>query len=358
MADDSLSNVPPQGASQRQTIIIASLYEAALEDINRQLGRAIGELAQGPTNRGPEFRRSRAARLNQIVRERLIALGRAARPQLDAAFIEAARLGIKDAEDQLVEVAVDLRERTGSQATPGLDFTGVSSQAIEAIAQDTASLTSSDAAGRMLSGARDHADRALGLFRRMSESPISAGPAGSAEASVNQAIARGLITGNVRTAEGAIRELFRGDDEAAESYRKLGNKIIDVGRTQMSVRSYSEMVVRTRTREATVAGRHTRLQRSGLQLVQINGRVSENFCTAFIGLVCGLNGEVTIDGRTYPALSSLPQGGPPFHPNCSKGTSAYLPGVSSPERAEAHRRAQVRFESRRASGRLLAPVRA
>jgi hypothetical protein len=58
----------------------------------------------------------------------------------------------------------------------------------------------------------------------------------------------------------------------------------------------------------------------GLDLVRIVGRISDNFCTAWLGQVFSLSGR----HPTYPALAALPGGGPPFHPNCSKSSAPFI----------------------------------
>lgn len=162
---------------------------------------------------------------------------------------------------------------------------------------------------------------------------------------------------NAATAARAGGELVQAE-EVLQTYRQLGAQIIQVGRAEMSVRSYASLLVRTRTREATVAARHERLLVSGIGLVQITGRVSSNFCTAFIGLVLSLGDERVIDGVRYPAIASLPGGGPPFHPNCTKGTAAYIPDLVSAGRVRSQARALIEFDTRVRQDRLLAPVRA
>jgi hypothetical protein len=180
------------------------------------------------------------------------------------------------------------------------------------------------------------------------------------ETAVNTAIARGILSGDPRITDRAIREIFADPNSPeAESYRKLGNRQITVGKATMSVGQYAATVTRTRMREATVTARHERLAWLGVNLVQITGRNSANFCTAFLGLVCSLDGfSGEVNGVTVIPLASLPGGGPPFHPNCSKGTAAFVASVVSPARLSAGAEAFRVYEDRRASGDLLKPFRA
>ena len=56
-----------------------------------------------------------------------------------------------------------------------------------------------------------------------------------------------------------------------------------------------------------MTARHERLGELGLDLVAFVGRVSDNFCSAFLGQVFSLSGT----SNKYPAYASLPGGGPP-----------------------------------------------
>jgi hypothetical protein len=88
---------------------------------------------------------------------------------------------------------------------------------------------------------------------------------------------------------------------------------------------YAEMVARTKTREAICKARHARLEDRGIDLVVVTGRQSKNFCSAYLGKVFSIGGS----HPKYPPLSSLPGGGPPFHPNCSKSTTAFIEDLAS-----------------------------
>lgn len=332
------------------------MYEAAAQSINEALARAIGRMA-GAEGREVVTAGWQAARAAQMRAEIAPILQRLGSPsaRLDAATERAVRRSIGSAEAQMRELGLRPFERV--DRLTGVGFGAVDQRAVEAIARDTAAKATSDIAGSM-ARALDHQGRAAGdLFRRLSSATTADGRSPLTESAANRAIAQGIITGDVREAMGLMRQIFA-DPALTESYRKVGNKIIQVGQAEMTVRSYAALVVRTRTREATVAARHERLGASGIDLVQITGRASENFCTAFVGLVCSLSAEQVIDGLRIPALASLPEGGPPFHPNCTKGTAAYIPRLVSPERSTWSRRAAIEYETRARQGRLRAPVRA
>lgn len=343
-----------EGVSQRVEAEMVALYDGGMEDINRLVGRALAELAESPDRAASRFRLTRGVQLARSISDLLERVESRGRVTLAAATMDEVAGALREAERQMREIGLDPKNRLG--ATPEVSFARVGEGAIRTVAGDTVARTTA-AAGRELKGAAgQHARRAVAVFRSLGESVAST--AGSGEAAVNRAIARGLISGDPRIADRAIRDLFRDPRHpTAESVRKLGNKVVTVGRAEMTVRQYAMTVVRTRTREATVTARHERLGLSGISLVQITGRNSPNFCTAFIGLVCSLSGEQTIEGVTYPALASLPGGGPPFHPNCSKGTAAYVPELVSAGRARQHEAAFRTFETRSRTGRLLERVK-
>lgn len=348
---------PPLGVPDQVTAQMVALYEAAADDINRLAGRAFAQLAETPDLASARFRLARAAELERQIVERLRRLNVA----IPGVISEATRASIESAiafgEREMRELGLD-----PANAQPGvagsIGFALVDDDAVRVIAEDTAARAIDTMQASLVKGAADHGRRAASVFRSLSESTANVG--GSAEREVNRAIARGLISGDPVIADRAVRDLFRDSPrsgEVPEGVRKLGNKLIEVGNATMTVRAYASTVVRTRTREATETARHRRLDASGISLVQITGRVSKNFCTAFIGLVCSLNGEQTVDGVTYPALSSLPNGGAPFHPNCSKSTAAYVPELVSAGRVAMNERAAIEYRARVRTGRLLADVK-
>lgn len=326
-------------------------YELAGADLNRQVARAYEQLLADPQRVSAAHREIRARELGARVDEILRRLDGRRTSVITTPVLETATEAVAEAERQIRELGVnpeDLVPGSGvpGVSLPGVGFGGVDQAAVEQLAANTAA-RALDEVGRSLTAAeRQLRAQALETFRALGASQLTAQSQGDAEREVNRAIIRGLVTGNTRVAEGAIRQVL-GEAEGVgadvlSSYRKLGNQQIQVGRWTGPLRAYASTVVRTRTREATEAARHQRLGQSGINLVQITGRLSENFCTAYVGLVCSLGAPVTRDGVTYPALRSLPSGGPPFHPNCSKSTAAYIPELVSDGR---RRRAAIALES-------------
>ncbi len=315
----------------------AVLYERFAQRVNEDVAAALRAIADG--RRSGEFRLARASQLARSIQDRLVALGRESTLVIEPGLQASVRRGIREADRQLRDIGLEAQP-AGPSVVPV--FARVDADVVDTFARDSVA--------RMLAGARNHGQRAEQVFRTMSDSVI-AGTSG--EVSVNRAIADGLASGDPRIADRAIRDLFR-DPSAPEreGYRKLGNKLIQVGRATLSVRNYAELVAVTRAREATESARHTRLADKGVDLVQITGRNSRNFCTRFLGLVCTLGPA----RDNYPSVSELPSGGPPFHPRCSKSTAAYIEVAVSAGRRSAHARAIERFRSAQASGTLTDPV--
>lgn len=343
----------PEGNDALSAQMVA-IYEAAAQDINRLAGRAIDELTTDPNRRSSFFREMRAAQMTRAIQQKLELLESRTRVLVDGPLGETIEAAIRRGDDELAKIGLNpANAPTGAEVGFGL----IAGEAVEVIAQDTLSKTQQAIASDLGKSLDQHGRGAIELFRSLSDSPATDPSRAAAEASVNKAIARGLITGNPTIADRAIRELFAADSDEAKRVRKLGNKRIQVGKATMSVRQYAATVTRTRTREATVEARHRRLQEKGVNLVQITGKNSANFCTAFIGLVCSLGPTPQIDGLVIVELASLPGGGPPFHPNCSKGTAPYIHELASKARQANARRAFEVYEKREASGSLLEPVK-
>lgn len=140
------------------------------------------------------------------------------------------------------------------------------------------------------------------------------------ERDVDRILAGGVIEGKPTQAIRQLRDALRAvAGDVVTVIDKNGHPI------QFETGYYASMVARTKTRQATVKARHQRLEGLGLDLVSIVGRVSRYFCTAYLGQVFSLSGR----SDKYPALASLPSGGPPFHPNCSKSTRPFIEGLAS-----------------------------
>lgn len=294
---------------------IATIYDKVASRISADV---VNFIAREGT-KSQEFKRARAAELTARMDAHLRTFGRAVqRPVIEASKASYA-LGLRQGLTQLRQYNIRPRELPA-----GGTFAAVDTGAIETLARDIVIASTT--------AMQDLADSAGRVTRAIAATQIS-------DADASRAIARGIASGDPIQAMREVRELFR-EPGSTESYRKLGNRIITVGKANLSIRQYAQVLVRTRTREATVHARHQQLNRHGVDLVIIDGRVSKNFCTRYIGLICSLSGSHS----KWPALASLPGGGPPFHPLCSKSTRPYIEYLATDRETNAGDRALREFD--------------
>lgn len=337
------------GATPRQVVETAALYQNAADAIKKNLVDAIRTL-DSTGESAAAFRAGRSAELlasiRDVIKRAEIAGVKVISPAVQGAFKRGSALAAEQAKE------LGLGGRVTETAT---SFAGVNEQTVDAIAADSVA--------KMQKGLRQHGENSAALFRSLSTSMAAIDADRKvrsfslSERDVNRVIAQGIITGDPRQAMGAMRKLIgegaRFDPAVIENYRTVGNQLISVGQWTGTVRTYATMVVRTRTAEAQVEGQIERQASIGLDLAQITGSNSTNFCTRFVGLVVVVRGAAR-DG--YIALSELPGGGPPFHPNCTKTLTAFVEDLVSEKRVEQSERAQVVYERALASGTLMAPI--
>jgi len=91
---------------------------------------------------------------------------------------------------------------------------------------------------------------------------------------------------------------------------------VDAAGRRWDLLNYSEMLTRTKIREAVSRGTEDRLRANGLDLVQIVGpTIVVDWCGEYRGKVFSINGNST----EFPPLASIPNGGCPMHPRCVLG---------------------------------------
>jgi hypothetical protein len=334
-------------ASVTQVEVMGRVLSQAADRMNAAVAREIARLGAEPDSRAARFALGRAAALRRQIDGIASRAKATVAPMAGTLSEQSVRQGQAQALRNLREMGVRVAGN-GPDASAGIeqDFTVINERAVTLAAQDiTARLNQSVDA---------YAINARAVFRSLSAGPLS-GPV--REARVSEIVAQGIISGDPRT---AIREMRRaiGDNigfAELDRYRKLGNQLIEVGSATLNVRTYAEMVTRTRTREATVEASIDTQVEAGFDLGQITGANSANFCTRFLGLVVVLSGPAR-DG--YPSIDELPDGPPPFHPNCSKSVAPYDAELSSAARTRAHERRLASFRRDQAAGRLTEDLRA
>lgn len=93
--------------------------------------------------------------------------------------------------------------------------------------------------------------------------------------------------------------------------------IIQVGKRRMSISSYANLTARTQLREAHKVATIVRLQGNGVDHVKVSRHPQKEFdeCTPWAGNVFYI-GTLESDPAGFPKLSTITNGGVPFHPNC------------------------------------------
>ena len=294
------SNIGRSGVPDDEVAILRGYYADAAKRLKKIVLNPPGTKASSQ-----QFNQARAALQLQQVERELRELGKWQGLWVGKNLPQAYRDGIDVGLAQLDEAGV----RPEGNLLAG-SFSQVDRDSVIVLAQDTlADLTrAKDSMG----------ETARFVLRRSAQEGLSG-------ADINTILARGVIEGKPRE---AIREL-------ADALRAVhGEKVIVTDKNgepmEFDAGYYASMVARTKTREAMVKGQHNRLEQAGVDLVAIVGRISENFCTAFVGQVFSLSGN----HAKYPAYDSLPGGGPPFHPNCSKGTRPFIESLATNQQLE------------------------
>jgi hypothetical protein len=295
MSDILRPELSSSGISAAATDQLVSLYTDAAGRIKEMVLNPTG-----PNVASQQYRQMRAVQLSRQIDLMLVQLKQGTALWIGKELPKAFEDGLKRAQMQAAKLIKDLPE-TPLEGTSAL----IDHRSVKLFAQDMAG---------DLAGAADNAvRRAKSVLRQTAQVNLS-------EKEIDRILAGGLIEGKpvqaIRNLRDRLREVGAGTVQVRDKNGDMIN--FDAG-------YYASMVVRTKTREATVHARHQRLRQLGLDLVSIVGLVSTHFCTAFLGQVFSLSGR----SDKYPAYSELPGGGPPFHPNCSKSTRPFVEELAS-----------------------------
>jgi hypothetical protein len=114
-----------------------------------------------------------------------------------------------------------------------------------------------------------------------------------------------------------MQDLMR-DPRIKRTVMKGGAGFVDKAGRQWALSDYADMAVRTTTREAVVQGSIARMASHGVDLARVTTHASScPVCKPWEGRLVTLDGHTTdFAGEAVTDLSSLPNGGPPFHPRC------------------------------------------
>jgi minor capsid protein 2 len=124
----------------------------------------------------------------------------------------------------------------------------------------------------------------------------------------------------------AVRAILGADDSPDRAAKALARDLARQGTTgfvdragkRWALDTYSEMVVRTVTRDAVVQGAITRMTSHGINLARVSIHAEAcPVCRPWEGRLVSLDGSGRdYEGEAVTDLTSLPNGGPPFHPRC------------------------------------------
>jgi len=278
------------------------IIQQAIRMYEEQARRLSTIVFQGPGSNNPnqEWTHARASVKYAQIQTEIDRLQRSATDWTSHAMSTSLRVGINNAQSQLVKSGI-----VNPKAKVDMSFAVLDRSAVKVVA--------TDAADDFEKAAISMGDNAKTALRRMAATGVT-------NAEVNKIIAGGIISGKPTE---AIREL-------RETLRKVHGDFVTItnkngGQTTFKVGYYAEMVARTKTREAVVTARHETFRNRGIDLVKITGSDSANFCTAFVNKVYSLSGN----DPEYPSINVLPGDGPPFHPNCTKSTSPFSRAIAS-----------------------------
>ena len=122
----------------------------------------------------------------------------------------------------------------------------------------------------------------------------------------------------------ALRSLLGAEGSPRAATRALSRDLqrrgvtgfVDKAGKQWALDTYSEMVVRTVTREAVVQGQLTRMASHGVNLARVSTHSSScSICVPWQGRLVSLDGGTSeFQGEAVADIGSVPV--PPYHPNC------------------------------------------
>jgi hypothetical protein len=124
--------------------------------------------------------------------------------------------------------------------------------------------------------------------------------------------------GSPRTAAKALHADLMRDRDIARAVREGGFGFVDKSGKRWALDHYTEMVVRTTTREAVTQGALARMASHSIDLARVSVHASScKICAPWESRLVSLDGHRTdYHGEAVTDLVSLPNGGPPFHPQC------------------------------------------
>lgn len=322
----------------------ANVTSALEAHYQRILDRILRELAAGVSRPGG----ARTAELVRTVRQLINELD----PKRDSfvrdwikkniprAFVLGDRAATRELQNQLESAASGSAENFGNI---NRTFTGVNQTAMRAI---TAAMEET------LGGAADQMRSNLGLFIRKTQQVLVSEPA------IRNVTVSGIIRGSTfRQRSDEIAAVLLGKKITPQIKKDLSEigfraehfndferiargEMITAGARKFNVRDYANLVARTQTREAHKVGTVVRLQSNGINHVRVSVHAQDmkDECSPFAGRVFYV-GPLALDPLGFPSLKSIPNGGPPFHPNCKHVIEPFVVAFKTQEKVDAERQA-------------------
>ncbi len=161
----------------------------------------------------------------------------------------------------------------------------------------------------------------------------------SLEETLNKEIQDNIISGMIQTqAPGKVRKIIK--DRLLQTFKDGTVSLIDKNGDERSftAQNYSKIVAHSSIMQALNTGQLLNAANHGVDLMKISENPSTigDFCDLYIGKVFSISGT----SKTYHPLSSLPNGGPPFHVLCKHSMHPFIETFHSEEDLKA--RAQVK----------------
>lgn len=124
--------------------------------------------------------------------------------------------------------------------------------------------------------------------------------------------------GSPREAQRQMTMDLMRDRDVARMVREGGFGFVDRAGKRWALDTYTEMAIRTVTRQAVVEGALARMASHGITLGRITSVADPcPICEPYDGRLVSLTGEQgDYRGEAVYSLGELPNGGPPLHPNC------------------------------------------
>jgi hypothetical protein len=115
-----------------------------------------------------------------------------------------------------------------------------------------------------------------------------------------------------------VHDLLR-DKQIARAVHEGGFGFVDRSGKRWALDTYAEMATRTITREAVTQGALARMASHKIDLARVSTHAKScPICLPWEGRLVSLDGQRTeYKGEAVTDLASLPNGGPPFHPQCA-----------------------------------------